>query len=141
MFRRTATFILLLAACAATASAENPPREKTAYVLLGRLEHQGEQPVIRTRDNRVVRVTATDSWPAAILSEKRASGKQLQLQGRWKGPDTFEADRLFSIHNGKLHKVVYFCDVCNITSYKPGRCDCCQEPTELREFPHDPHRP
>ena len=48
---------------------------------------------------------------------------------------TLEVARLYTIHQGKLFRVRYYCDVCNIAALEPGPCVCCQRPTELQEIP------
>ena len=44
-------------------------------------------------------------------------------------------DKIRSIHDGKLHDVYYYCDVCAIKAVEPGPCMCCQQPVELVEKP------
>ncbi len=128
---------ILVAALAAGAAAQAPPAAKPETAITGRLAHQGKIPVLKVKD-KSYRLTASDDYVNAILQEERVVGREMRLEGRWKNAEAFEVDRLFSVRDGKLYKVVYFCDVCNITSYKPGRCDCCQQPTEVREFLWDP---
>ena len=121
----------------AAAPSELPP--KSPVTITGRLAHQDRLPVLKAKD-KIYRLVSSDSdsYSNAILHEERVVGREFQLEGRWKGSDTFQVDRLFTVRDGKLYKVVYFCDVCNITAYQPGRCDCCQQPTEVREVPRDP---
>ena len=49
----------------------------------------------------------------------------------------FKVDRAFTVKDGKLYRVTYYCEICHITTYDPGRCMCCQEATELREIPEN----
>ena len=42
---------------------------------------------------------------------------------------------LYTLHDGKVFKVRYFCATCNIIALEPGNCVCCQQPTELQEVP------
>jgi hypothetical protein len=37
------------------------------------------------------------------------------------------------IRDGKLYEFYYYCDVCNITTYHPGPCMCCQQETVYHE--------
>ncbi len=117
--------------------------EKPTVVLTGRLAHQGRAPVLKVpvrggREVKTYRLVPSDEYTSALLGDNRIHGWELRVEGRRKGKDIFQVERLFSVRDGRLHKVTYFCHICNITSYKPGRCDCCQEPTEVREVPHDP---
>ncbi len=71
------------------------------------------------------------------LEDVRLANRELRLEGQFKGNDVFEVAKLYTFRDGKLHRVVCFCQVCNITSYRPGDCYCCQNPFELREVPVD----
>ncbi len=46
-----------------------------------------------------------------------------------------EVIRFQSWLNGQLHDLDYFCDVCMISTHKPGPCECCQDPVVFRERP------
>ena len=130
----------LLLALATGAWAANPQKEaseKPTAVLTGRLARQGGTPVLKAKD-KTYRLVSSDEYASAVLGDKRILGWELHVEGQWKDKDTFQVDRLFSLRDGQLYKVTYFCHVCNITSYKPGRCDCCQDLTEVREVPDDP---
>ena len=50
---------------------------------------------------------------------------------------SFQVQWLYTVHNGKLFRVRYFCATCNIVALEPGNCVCCQQPTELQEIPVD----
>ena len=139
---------LMLLALAGGAWAQSPPTAhqhasdkaasaKPEATITGRLAHENKTPVLKA-NGKTVRLLSSDDYANAILHEPRFVGRELRLEGRWKSADTFDADRLFSVRDGKLFKVIYYCDVCNITSYKPGLCDCCQQPTEVREVLHNP---
>lgn len=122
-------WIVLLFAFAVSVSAQ----EKVTGVLA----LQSNAPVLKVKDKTYHLVTSDDEIQAT-LADKRISGKTLQVEGKWKTPDTFDVQRFFSVHDGKLFKLTYYCDVCNITTYKPGPCMCCQKPVEPREVPYDP---
>jgi len=71
------------------------------------------------------------------LEDKRLEGRDVRLEGIAQADGTFEVHWLFTIHNGKLFRVRYFCATCNIVALEPGICVCCQQPTELQEVPAD----
>ncbi len=133
----------LLLALAAAAWADAPQKsaqgaaQKSEATLTGQFVRQNGSPVLKVKD-KAYRLVSNDGYANAVLGDDRISGRELRLEGRWKGADTFEVDRLFTVRDGKLHKVTYYCHICDITSYKPGLCDCCQQPTEVREVPRDP---
>ena len=101
---------------------------------------------------------ANEGWPAIYLVAD--SGERLELISdepdtlhTWSDPelkdrtwelegfrldgDRFEVRKMFTIKDGKRYQVTYYCEICHITSYRPGPCMCCQEKVELREIAVD----
>lgn len=68
------------------------------------------------------------------LQDKRLDGRQVRLEGVVQGDGAFEVQWLYTLHDGKIFKVRYFCRTCNIVALEPGNCVCCQQPTELQEI-------
>jgi len=58
-----------------------------------------------------------------------------EFEGRVREGGALEVRKMFSIKDGKRFKVTYYCEICHIVSYRPGRCMCCQEDVELQEIP------
>ena len=71
------------------------------------------------------------------LQDKRLNGREVRLEGLRQPDGSFQVQWLYTIHNGKLFRVRYFCSTCNIVALEPGNCVCCQQPTELQEIPAD----
>ena len=44
-------------------------------------------------------------------------------------------EKIFTVKDGELHRVTYYCEICHITTHEPGLCMCCQGDTDLRELP------
>jgi hypothetical protein len=79
---------------------------------------------------------------AAIWMDERVRQRDLQVTARiFPATDFIEVIKLQSWRNGKLHNLYYFCDVCNISTHKPGLCVCCHEPVEFRETPAEDNNP
>ena len=76
----------------------------------------------------------TDELLDATMRDPPLAGRTWEIRGNEADADTFEVDRAFTIKNGKRYRVTYYCEICHITTYDPGRCMCCQEDTELREI-------
>jgi len=93
-------------------------------------------PLLKTHD-KVLPLSGKTSYVMHTLQDKRLDGRELHLEGIPKPDGTFEVQWIFSIHNGKLYRVRYFCKLCNIEALEPGPCACCQQPTELDEVPVD----
>lgn len=90
---------------------------------------------IKTSDGKIHPLLPTDS-AAAVWMDERFRTRDLQVTARaFPGSDFIEVVNLQSWVDGKLHDLYYFCDVCMITTFKPGPCECCQDPVVFRETP------
>jgi hypothetical protein len=70
-----------------------------------------------------------------VLADDRLNGFDFEALGR-PTADSFEIEPfhkrpLYAWQNGKRLHVTYWCDVCYIRTYAPGKCWCCQKDTEL----------
>jgi len=110
----------------------------TAETLQGRL--------VKPTDGNPIQLVSADEPVTLVVDELQDSTmRDPQLADRtWhlRGHDApdgggFKVDRAFTVKDGKLYRVTYYCEICHITTYDPGRCMCCQEDTELREIPED----
>jgi hypothetical protein len=91
-------------------------------------------PVLRTHGKGQT-LSAYTTQLYHTLQDKRLANREVRLEGLMKGAGTFEVERLYTVKDGKLYRVRYFCKVCNIEALEPGNCVCCQQPTELQEIP------
>lgn len=90
---------------------------------------------IKTSEGKIFPLLPTDS-AAAVWMDERFRVRVLQVTARsFPNSDFIEVVNLQSWVNGKLHDLYYFCDVCMITTFKPGPCECCQDPVVFRETP------
>jgi hypothetical protein len=94
----------------------------------------GEGPVLRIHEKDQP-LSATTTYLFHTLLDKRLANREVRLEGTTKADGTFEVERLYTVRNGKLYRVRYFCKVCNLEALEPGDCVCCQQPTELQEIP------
>jgi hypothetical protein len=94
----------------------------------------GEGPVLRIHEKDQP-LSATTTYLFHTLLDKRLANREVRVEGTMKADGTFEAERLYTVRDGKLYRVRYFCKVCNIEALEPGDCVCCQQPTELQEIP------
>jgi len=95
---------------------------------------------IRTAEGRTIELTG-DRSTMAVLQDERVIREDFEAQGEWKSKDAFQVDpihakALFIRRHGELLVVTYWCAVCAIRTYAPGRCQCCQEETAFD--PRDP---
>jgi hypothetical protein len=77
-----------------------------------------------------------DDGSRLFFKDERLLNRRMRLTGRVL-PDVgmLQVVQVHSWHDGKLHDVYYWCDVCSIRRGEKGICDCCGGPLELREEP------
>jgi len=100
------------------------------------LTTRGDCPILEI-NGRDQTLTADTSHLYHTMQDKRLDGREVRLEGILKPDSSFEVHWLYTIHNGKLFRVRYFCSTCNIVALEPGPCVCCQQPVELQEIPVD----
>jgi hypothetical protein len=128
---------LLLGAAALAASplpAAPGPGAHSAFLEGRLLSVPGEGPVVRSR-GKDQPLSAITPYLFHTLQDKRLANREVRLEGTAKGDGTFEVAQLFTVKDGKLYRVRYFCRTCNLAALEPGNCVCCQQPTELQEIP------
>jgi hypothetical protein len=72
---------------------------------------------------------------SAIFADDQVRERELSVRARKTASDELETVKVYSVRNGKLNDLDYFCEVCNIVAYAPGLCPCCRRPMVLRETP------
>ncbi len=93
--------------------------------------------------NRVVELES-DGSVTQVLEDERLIGGELEVQGEAAGEEKFKVDPihtspLYVYRGGQRLGVSYWCEICYIRTYTPGKCVCCQEYTKLD--PKDPNTP
>src|SRR5438128_839135 len=133
MQRRSILFLLATVPLARNLlfAAETPP-----VILTGKLVTLPDKTVAIHTGDKDIRLSSKDEYLSAILADERLLGKTIQATGSWEQKDRrLEVVELHTVHDGKMHRISYYCQVCNIWSSKPGLCVCCLQPVELREIP------
>jgi hypothetical protein len=120
------------------------PASENEVALRGHLDRQSvqasasvDQPLkFAASDGRTYEV-AGDSVSNAQLRDPQLIDREWELVGT-PGPEgRFRIAKLYTIKDGKRYRVTYYCEICNIVTHEPGRCMCCQGPTELQEVPSE----
>jgi hypothetical protein len=125
--------MLLLLAAAVAPGAELP------QTLAGTLEVEGGRPVLKTPAGVLIRLEG-DAATRSVLADPRLHGRRLEFLGRLQAPDRFEVGpihlkSMYVVEGNRRLLISYWCDVCAIRTYTPGKCQCCQEETELELRP------
>ena len=128
--------IFLLLALATACFAADPPDVS----LRGKLvQDSGKAPILESGNKRIV--LAGDEPTLKVLNDGRLAGSDFEVMGHFTNPSEFAVNHihtrsLFVFQNGRRQMVTYWCDVCYIRTYSPGKCWCCQKNTDLD--PQDP---
>ena len=110
-------------------------QSKPLAVLEGKLLNtRGDCPLLKI-NGREQALSADTPHLLHTMQDKRLDGHEVRLEGTVKPDGSFEVQWLYTLDNGKLFRVRYFCATCNIVALEPGNCVCCQQPTELQEIP------
>jgi hypothetical protein len=126
---------LVLALTIAAGATASPQAARGLIVVEGTLSSlPGNQPTLET-SQKTYRLAGQSPYLLHTLQDKRLLHQELQLLGTVGPNGDFVVQRLFAVRNGKLYKVEYYCEVCNITYVQPGHCVCCGRETKLKEVP------
>ena len=89
---------------------------------------------LETGDGKLHPFLASDPL-AAVFEDPRVRGQEVVVRARPRPDGALEIVKVYSVKQGKLHDVHYYCEICNITAYAPGLCPCCRREMELEETP------
>ena len=125
--------LLLAVLSAAVLTAADAPDRAT---IQGAVSVQDDQTLVLTTAAGVAHeLIVEEPDPFHTLQDPALAGRTWELEGFHREGDRFEVRALSTIKDGKRYQVSYYCEICHITSYRPGRCMCCQKMVELRETP------
>ncbi|MCC6588982.1 MAG: hypothetical protein IT168_19955 [Bryobacterales bacterium] len=101
--------------------------------LRGRL-HTGAQPTLAAGSQPVV--LTGDKATMSVLADDRLKDADFEVRGQALVNGTFQVGpihtRAMFVHKGgKILMISYWCEVCSIRTYTPGKCMCCQDETAL----------
>jgi hypothetical protein len=90
---------------------------------------------IRTSNGQSISLTGDDPT-MLVLHDARLANSDFETAGHYSDPAHFAVDpihthALFVYQNSKKLMVTYWCDVCYIRTFAPGKCWCCQADTAL----------
>ena len=127
-------FSALVAVACFPAFGQSAPA-KSPLTLQGKLVSAGDSaPVLKT-PGKGYTLTARTDWLLHTLQDKRLAGREIRVEGELQDDGKVKVNHFFTLRDGKVYRVRYFCEVCNIEALEPGNCVCCQQPTELQEIP------
>jgi hypothetical protein len=105
--------------------------------LRGKLtQAPGKKPALALSGGKLIGLDG-DKETVGILNDKRLAGADLEIYGHFTAPDQFliepytSKDSIYVHKDGKKYTISYWCPVCSIRTYTPGKCMCCQQETHL----------
>lgn len=109
--------------------------------LTGKLVRRDGQPPLLEVSGRLIPLEG-EPETMQVLEDSRLNGAELELIGRESanrftvGP-FYESKSMLVRRGGKRYTISYWCEICSIRTYTPGKCMCCREETELslQEYP------
>jgi hypothetical protein len=113
------------------------PQVQSASTLQGKLVIAGSEAVRLSTSGGDIVVTSNIPQLLHTMQDPRLRGREVRLEGQRTSAGIFDASHIFTVRDGKLYRLRYYCHVCNIPATEPGPCVCCQRPTELEEIPVD----
>lgn len=127
--------IIVVASAMASAVLAQTNETRPPVVLQGRLINSpGSSPVLKTKEKDLPLAGRT-VWLLHTLQDKRLADREIRVEGEWQPDGSLKVNHFFTLRDGKVYRVRYFCEICNIEAFEPGNCVCCQQPTELQEIP------
>lgn len=107
-------------------------RAQDASIARGRLAGELK---LKLTDGRVASLSG-DTESTAVLRDARLARDEFELHGRFTAPGAFAIDpiyqrAIFVWRDGRKFVVTYWCAVCSIRAWTPGKCQCCQEEMAL----------
>jgi hypothetical protein len=97
--------------------------------------NHGHVPGFRT-DEGVYYTLLRTKLSEALFADPELAGRELILNGRvYPKTRILDVTLMRSVHDGVVHDLYYWCDICSIKSVVPGECMCCQENVVLVEKP------
>ncbi|MGH9359046.1 MAG: hypothetical protein ACRD1O_07725 [Terriglobia bacterium] len=115
--------------------------QQTLAVIRGSLVAiAGKEPALSSGGKQII-LSGQSTYILKTLEDKRLLGQELQLTGVFAPDGSFSVQKLYAVRDGKLYRIQYYCEVCNITYVQPGHCYCCGRETKLQEVPAQPDSP
>jgi hypothetical protein len=106
-----------------------------ASEIRGKLIQPASGPVSIDTGSAKIEIKA-DNDSNSVLHDSRLAPLEIALHGHPIDATHFQLDPfyqkpIYAVKNGKEMLVTYYCDVCSIRYYTPGRCVCCQQETRV----------
>lgn len=126
--------LLLLITAPVPALAAGPQTPSRSTTIEGKLVTGGACPVLEANGKKYP-LAADQSYVQNTLADARLNGREIRVEGTLKPDGGLSVEKFYTVKDGKLYRVRYYCYTCHIAYLEPGICYCCQKPTDLQEIP------
>lgn len=96
---------------------------------------------LETEDGRLEPIVPTDGG-RFFYQDPAMLDRPVQIVARvYDKTPGLQVIKVYSIRDGKLNEIYYWCSICAIKMYQLRKCECCQGDVEVREHPvGEPYR-
>lgn len=97
----------------------------------------GEAPshfVLNAEDGHQYYFLERDSKRKMFL-DSRVRERLLEIKSWKRSAEEIEIIKVYSVRDGQIYNLYYYCPVCSITAFVGGICWCCQDEFEFHEEP------
>ncbi|HLI29995.1 MAG TPA: hypothetical protein VKV79_02705 [Terriglobia bacterium] len=130
-----ASFFLSTLIPAVASPGQVPKNHQSLTVIRGALGAiPGKGPFLNSGGKQIL-LSGQSAYILKTLEDKRLLNQELQLTGTFAPDGSLSVQKLYAVRGGKLYRIQYYCEVCNITYVQPGHCYCCGRETKLQEVP------
>ena len=107
----------------------------STVALRGRLAPpvEGEPLRLVTEDGAAVELVS-DEGLELTMRDSQLAQRTWEVRGQRGEDGRIRVEKIFTVKDGELYRVTYYCEICHITTHEPGLCMCCQGDTDLREI-------
>lgn len=106
---------------------------KDRYGIKSHPDAEKSMIALAAKDGQLYPLVLDTRGRAFQIDEKLREGELELLVRRYEGSPLVQVIRVYRIKPDGKYEVDYWCDICSISMVIKKPCDCCQQPTRLRE--------
>ena len=93
-----------------------------------------EEPLQLVTDKGVAVELVSDEGLERTMRDPQLAKRTWEVRGQLGEDGRMRVEKIFTVKDGDLYRVTYYCEICHITTHEPGLCMCCQGDTDLHEI-------
>ena len=92
------------------------------------------EPLRLVTDDGVAVELVSDEGLERTMRDPQLAQRRWEVRGQFGEDGRLHVEKIFTVKDGDLYRVTYYCEICHITTHEPGLCMCCQGDTDLHEI-------